>query len=241
MSANRIGADLGAFIDQVVARPAFVSGNSSGGLLAVWLAANRPDIVKAIVLEDPPLFAAEYPRIKQTIAYKAFRSSQNAVQHGYDGDFLMFWLDDNKRFFNRYVFPGSSTVLKHLVSVYRKANPGEPVEIRIIPNETVRLLTRGLEQYNPRFGAAFYDGTWNAGFDHAVSLAKVSCPALLLHANYSWSRDGILDGAMSQDDADKAVSLLANGAYRRVDSGHVMHIEHPGEFAKILDEFLLGR
>lgn len=239
MNANRIGVDLAAFIDQVVGAPIFVSGNSSGGLLAAWLAANRPDLISAVVLEDPPLFAAEYPRIKQTIADKAFASSDRAVRNGYGGDFLTFWLDENRPFFNRHVFPGSSAVLKYLVAAYRNAHPGEPVEIRLIPNATVRLLMRGLDEYDPRFGAAFYDGTWNKDFDHAETLRKITCPTLLLHANYSWLKDGTLYGAMSQEDADRAMSMLTNGTYLRVDSGHVIHLEHPDRFVTILDGFLL--
>ena len=62
MTADRIGADLASFIETTIGAPAYVTGNSSGGLLTAWVAANRPDLVRAIVLEDPPLFAAEYPR-----------------------------------------------------------------------------------------------------------------------------------------------------------------------------------
>jgi pimeloyl-ACP methyl ester carboxylesterase len=47
----------------VIGEPVYVTGNSSGKLLAVWLAANRPDLVKAVVLEDPPLFSSDYPEI----------------------------------------------------------------------------------------------------------------------------------------------------------------------------------
>ena len=240
MTANRIGADLGAFMDQVIGQPAFVSGNSSGGLLTMWLAANRPDIVKAIVLEDPPIFAAEYPRIKQTVADKAFASSYDAVRDGDGGDFLMYWLEYNRTFFDRYVFRGSSSVLKYLVSSYRSANPGQPVEINLVKNDTVRLLMRGLDEYDPRFGAAFYDGTWNEGFDHAATLQKITCPTLLLHANYSWTADGLLDGAMTQEDADLAMSLLSDGTYQKVDSGHVIHLENPDEFVTSIDGFLLS-
>src|SRR3546814_7957166 len=90
MTANQIGADLGAFMDQLIAQPAFVSGNSSGGLLTAWLAANRPDAVRAVVLEDPPLFASEYPEIKNTVAIKAFESSYDVANDpGGNADFLM--------------------------------------------------------------------------------------------------------------------------------------------------------
>ncbi|MGB9227825.1 alpha/beta fold hydrolase [Mycobacterium sp.] len=39
MTGNRIGTDLAAFIETTIAEPVYASGNSSGGLLAGWLAA----------------------------------------------------------------------------------------------------------------------------------------------------------------------------------------------------------
>ncbi|MFX1561179.1 MAG: alpha/beta fold hydrolase, partial [Promethearchaeota archaeon] len=60
-----IGRDMSAFLEGVVQEPAIISGNSSGGLIALWLAANKPRLVKSIILEDPPLFSAEWPRIKE--------------------------------------------------------------------------------------------------------------------------------------------------------------------------------
>ncbi|MGB4657883.1 MAG: alpha/beta fold hydrolase, partial [Mobilitalea sp.] len=99
MTANQIGSDLANFIQTVIQEPTYVTGNSSGGLLTTWLAANEPELVKAIVLEDPPLFAAEYPEIKQTIAYKSFTTSYHAVQEGYTGDFLTYWIKNSTQFF----------------------------------------------------------------------------------------------------------------------------------------------
>ncbi|EPX63925.1 hypothetical protein D187_005058 [Cystobacter fuscus DSM 2262] len=45
---------------------------------------------------------------------------------------------------------------------------------------------------------------------------------------------------MSQDDANTAISLLSGGTYMKVDSDHVIHLEHPDEFVDILNDFLLG-
>jgi pimeloyl-ACP methyl ester carboxylesterase len=238
MSANRIGADLAAFIETTIAEPAYVTGNSSGGLLTAWLAANRPDLVRAIVLEDPPLFAAEYPRIKTTIPYRSFASCTDAVRDGVD-DFLPYWIHSNRAFFASYVAPGAGLLLAQLVKVYRAVRPGQPVDIGLLPNDTVRLFVRGMDQYDPRFGAAFHDGSWNLGFDHAEALAKISCPVLLLQANFSFLPDGTLNGAMTQEDADKAVSLLANGLYRKVDATHVVHLDKPDLFVDVLRDFFL--
>src|SRR3546814_18097235 len=98
-------------MDRRSAPLAFVSGNSAGGLLAAWLAANRPDAVRSVVLEDPPLFGSEYPEIKNTVAIKAFESSYDVANDpGGNADFLMYWLDYNSAFFDKNVFPGSATV-----------------------------------------------------------------------------------------------------------------------------------
>lgn len=239
-NANQIGSDLANFIEAVIKEPTFVTGNSSGGLLTTWLAANEPELVKAIILEDPPLFSAEYPEIKNTIAYKSFTTSNTAIENGYDGDFLNYWIKNSTKFFKTYTGPGSQQLIYFAVNSYRKANPSEAVEIAFLPSSVQEML-RGLNYYDPRFGNAFYEGTWNEGFDHAEALQKIQCPALLLHANFEITEDGILDGAISQEQADRVVSLIPDCVYMKIDSAHVVNLEHPDEFVKIIEDFFLGQ
>lgn len=241
MTANQIGADLGDFIAQQIAAPVYVTGNSSGGLLAVWLAAHRPELIKAALLEDPPLFSAEYPRIKQTIADRAFATSYSAATKDHPDDFLLYWIHGNAKFFRKNVGPGSAFLLTQAVRAYRRANPGKPLELGLLRDDTVRMLLRGLDQYDPRFGAAFYDGSWNKGFDHALALARIECPVLLMQANFSTEPDGTLNGAMSKEDADRAMSLLKHGTYLKVDAGHVVNLDHPDRFIAALNGFLLKK
>jgi pimeloyl-ACP methyl ester carboxylesterase len=202
------------------------------------LAANRPDLIKAIVLEDPPLFSAEYPEKNRTIAYKAFQTSYRAVQEEYTGDFLDYWITNSAQFFTTYAGPFSQPVIKFAVNNYKAANPGGPVEIAFLPI-TVQEVIRGLHYYDPHFGAAFFDGTWNADFNHAQALQKIQCPTLLLHANYEIREDGMLYGAISQEQADRAVALLQHGVYVRVDSSHAIHLEHPDKFITLIETFFL--
>jgi pimeloyl-ACP methyl ester carboxylesterase len=57
---DNIGNDLVRFIDTVIGRPTYVSGLSSGGVLAAWLSAYaKPGQVIAALYEDPPLFTSE--------------------------------------------------------------------------------------------------------------------------------------------------------------------------------------
>jgi pimeloyl-ACP methyl ester carboxylesterase len=241
MTANQIGADLGAFIAQEIGTPVFVSGNSSGGLLAVWLAANRPKLIRAAVLEDPPLFSAEYPRIKRTIAYRAFKTSYTAATKDHPDDFLLYWIHGNADFFRKNIGPGTPFLLTQAVKAFRRSHPGQPVELGLVKNDTVRTLLRGLESYDPRFGAAFYDGSWNAGFDHSKALMQITCPVLLLQANATIMPDGTLNGAMTKEDADRAMALLKTGTYAKVDASHVINLDTPDQFVGALNHFFLGK
>ncbi len=238
MNANTIGNDLGIFMESVIKEPAFVTGNSSGGLLTVWLAANKPEYVKAILLEDPPLFSSEYPRVKQTIAYRSFTTCHNYIEEE-DDDFLIYWLDSSSEFIANHAGEHALPLLISSINAYREANPGAPVELPGIP-VMFRMLIRGMSCFDPYFGNAFYDGTWNKGFDHSLALQQIVCPTLLLHANYEVREDGTLDGAMDQDDADLAMSLLSNGQYHRIDASHVVHLDKPEEFMEITKNFFLS-
>ncbi len=51
--------DMANLIEGLDLAPAIVIGHSLGAMTACWLAAERPDLVGATVLEDPPLFARQ--------------------------------------------------------------------------------------------------------------------------------------------------------------------------------------
>ena len=52
---RRYAMDQAEFIERVVGEPAFVVGHSLGGVTALGLNAERTDLVRAAVYEDPPL------------------------------------------------------------------------------------------------------------------------------------------------------------------------------------------
>lgn len=55
-SWSTIGQDMRSFIDNVVQGKVIISGNSSGGIIALWCAANLGSEVAGIVIEDAPVF-----------------------------------------------------------------------------------------------------------------------------------------------------------------------------------------
>jgi pimeloyl-ACP methyl ester carboxylesterase len=240
MTANQIGSDLAKFIEAVIQEPVYATGNSSGGLLTTWLAANRPDLIKAIVLEDPPLFSSEYPEIKKTVADKLFAASYKAINDpACSGNFLDYWIQNGTEFFKKYTGPFSQQLIGFAVGTYKKSNPNKPVELAFVP-ASVQEMLRGLDYYNPRFGASFYEGKWNEGFDHATALSRIQCPTVLIQANFDYLEDGTLDGAMSKEEAERAVSLIKDCTYVKVDSGHVTNMEVPDQFVRIIEKAFLG-
>ncbi len=77
-SWESVGRDMSAFLEQVVQRPAIISGNSSGGIIALWCAAHLPEFVSAIVLEDAPVFSVEMPRFRDRDRY-VYRGLEHLV------------------------------------------------------------------------------------------------------------------------------------------------------------------
>ncbi len=57
--ADCYAADIAAVIEELGAAPAMVVGHSLGGVVAMSLATGRPDLVRAVLLEDPPLFEGD--------------------------------------------------------------------------------------------------------------------------------------------------------------------------------------
>jgi pimeloyl-ACP methyl ester carboxylesterase len=52
-------SDIIAFIEQVIGKPVALVGHSLGGLVAAQTATDRPDLVLALLLEDPPFFEGD--------------------------------------------------------------------------------------------------------------------------------------------------------------------------------------
>ncbi|MDO5699175.1 MAG: alpha/beta hydrolase [Dermatophilus congolensis] len=234
-SAVAHGRDLQRFITDVVGEPVIVSGHSSGGQLATWLAANAPEQVLAALLEDPPLFTTTLPRAKTTWNYVDLATSAHTFLASGQTDFVAYTIEHSRMW---QFFGDSAEWFKQQARDYHRDHPGQGVKWWTMPplmNESFRALG----QYDPHFGDAFYTGTWDEGWDHAETLARISVPTPLVHTKVEVGPDGILRGAMSNEEADRAFALLQNGTFHRSDTGHGFHDEAPDEYIKLLDDLRL--
>ena len=241
-SWESIGRDISAFLKQVIQRPAIVSGNSSGGLIALWLAANAPELVAGIILEDAPVFSAEMPRFRDDDRF-VYQGLQHAVEV----------LGDSKRrdlanYFRGQVLPVNEgrrerrmpdwfvNLLSRIIRRYERAHPGQPVDIAYFPT-TLRLLIKSISTYDPDFTRAFVDGRFYKGLDHAEALERVNCPVLVLHANwFRHPRYGLV-GAMDDRDAARIQTLVPHAQYKRIPANHVIHVFEPEKFVQEVEMF----
>ena len=216
---DNMGNDLVRFIDAVIRRPTYVSGLSSGGVLAAWLSAYaKPGQVIAALYEDPPLFTSELrpamgPGLRQCI-----------------GPIFDLW----------------STYLGDQWSIgawdaMREAAPERlPEWLKGIPfpDEPPQQL----KEYDPEWGRSFWTGTVAASCDHERMLRSVKVAVLLTHhQRITNDATGFLFGAMSDQQAQRVQDLLrAAGVpveYRSFpDVGHAMHAEKPDLYVEtVLD------
>lgn len=227
---NQLGADMTAFLRDVVRRPAIVVGNSSGGVLAAWLAANAPEHVKAIVLEDPPLFRCDYPNIKKTIVYEGFLDlSKMAVANsgGYAAliaNARPIPIDASGK---TLVMPKlARKVASFILAWHQTFSPGTPLDLKLLP-PIARLMIKGLTQFDGHFSRAFVEGTMGEGFDHAETLGRITQPVLFLHAKW-FMYEGRLAGALDDDDVARVRSLVKGAwKYVRMDCSHVIALDVP--------------
>jgi pimeloyl-ACP methyl ester carboxylesterase len=219
---DNIGNDLVRFIDVVIARPTIVSGLSSGGVLAAWLAAYaKPDQIVAACFEDPPLFSSEVrpaigPSIRQGI-----------------GPMFDLW----------------STYLGDQWSIgawdaMRAAAPERlPLWMRGFP--IAEEPPQQLKEYDPEWGRAFWTGTVAASCDHERMLRAVKVRNVLLtqHLRIVNEESGALMGALTDSQADRVQSLLreagVNVEYRSFPSAaHSLHGTQPDVYVDTLLEWI---
>lgn len=232
-TANAMAADIERFLTDVVGEPATVAGHSSGGLVAAKLAADAPDQVRGVVLEDPPFFSSVHPRAEKTFNQIGLATTAHEFLRSGERDFTEYYLRNGAIW---DLFQDAADGVQQTALSYHEEHPGEPVKIFYMPpvmNESMRAL----DSYDPRFGEAFYDNSFHDGFDHAETLSQITVPAVLIHTNWSFDENGILLAAMSGADAKRARSLIDDVEFVKVDTGHGFHFEDPGQFIEITQDF----
>jgi hypothetical protein len=89
-----------------------------------------------------------------------------------------------------------------------------------------------MQYYDPRFGECFFDDSFNAGVDYNKLLSRIKCKTLFMKANTTIGEDGLLQGALSDEDLRQVNALIEDMKIERFDCGHGIHTDSPKQFVK---------
>ena len=201
--------DTIAFLRHKVLEPAILWGSSFGGTIAVGVAAQAPDIVRALILED---------------AWLDLRTSKDETRR-----FLRH---------RRDLVASVETLDEMIVALKNElvTLPGrdEPVQRGVVDEEVeIRSEARELIQLDPEVYTFGWDGRLAEGYDMDTVLGQVLCPVLLLQANPE------LGGLVDDELAAHAMSLLSRGRLVSIpDARHSILQSQPRVAMRTVNKFL---
>jgi pimeloyl-ACP methyl ester carboxylesterase len=184
--------------------------------------------VRAVVCEDPPLFASEVdPACGHSIRQAAGPVFATFNKWLGDGCSIGDWAGMQAAFPTE--LPGY--LLRGVVAM-RLGSPPDPAR----PDEP----PQNMQEYDPEWGRAFWTGTVATGCDHARMLASVRTPVLLTHHYREIDAEtGSLVGAISEEQVRRVGELVtaAGQPFELVDvpdAAHAMHRHDPERFARTI-------
>ena len=86
--------DVSALLRRQATEPAVLVGHSLGAIVAIGVAAEAPEAVRAVVLEDPPLAAFRHQQLRDRPEYEPFTTMRDLARSGRTVDELAAALVD---------------------------------------------------------------------------------------------------------------------------------------------------
>ena len=194
--------DTAAFLAGAVKEPAVVYGHSLGGEVAVMLAAQHPEVVRALIVGDAPLSRARHA------TEEPHHRAQNVLWHQLAG---------------RPAQEIEPALRDMPVLVPGEAAPRPARESMGEHSPWFAFQAVTLQQLDPDMLAAVLAGpdVMLAGYDPEVLLPAISCPVLLLQADALGPLQG---GVLRDDEVALGLGRLRCATHLRLDGiGHPLH------------------
>jgi pimeloyl-ACP methyl ester carboxylesterase len=209
---DHYGGDVVAFCESVVVKPAVLVGHSLGGVVAAVVARKRPDLVRGVFLEDPPLFRGDpsEPAIGPFLAIftllhqvLADMQARNAPVEEYEA------------------------MLKAAPAMGGGRTFGD-----VLGEEGTRAQARAMASLDPEIYTPAIDRSGLAGADPSTPLP---CPVRVVRA------DPALGAAFTPEDESRFLVTNPHATVDVVEgASHLIHDEQPDRFASDLLAFLDG-
>lgn len=193
-----------------IASPLVILGHSLGAMVAAAVAAELPDLVRGIILEDPP-FHTMGNRIEGTAWQAQFLGMRDVARGG-----------------------GSIPEMIDALAAVRLPGPRGGFRLLgdIRDRASLAWSAQCLSMLDAEVLTPVVEGRWLDGYDPAAVLSRVRCPALLLQG------DPVAGGALTEEDADLALRVLSSPRRVRFPGcGHQLHRDRPAEVLSAVEDF----
>jgi pimeloyl-ACP methyl ester carboxylesterase len=231
---DKNGNDLIWFINNVIGKETLVSGHSSGGLLAAYVAAYGGNLVVGAVLEDPPVFSTEKGNFEKSFAYlDTYKSMHEYINSEKKECWETYYM--RNCLWGKLYMPKAMDGLANYAQKYRNKNPKKPIKYFYMP-KSINLIFLFMREYDLRFGENFYNYSWHSGINHEDLMKDISVPSIFLHAIEAYTEKGILMAASSNEQARKAVELIGNCELIEFKSNHNIHRFKPKVFINAINK-----
>jgi pimeloyl-ACP methyl ester carboxylesterase len=209
-------ADAVAWLRDAVGRPTTIYGHSLGAMVAAGAAAACPELVRGLILEDPP-FHTLGNRIAQTSFLNYFRA-------------LAPFVGSTER---------TPVLARRLAELtYADTATGATIRLGDVRDPvSLRFFAASLRRCDPKVVEPIIAGTWLDGYDYEQVLRGLKCPVLLLQA------DPQVGGMLTDEDMARISQWVPELLHIRMPGvGHAMHwqrtqeiVNHTIAFVESLD------
>jgi pimeloyl-ACP methyl ester carboxylesterase len=202
--------DAVRFVREEVTEPLVLFGHSLGAMVAAAVAAELPERVRGIILEDPP-FHTMGNRIAGSAWQAQFMGMRAAARKGGSVEEITDTLGDIR-------LPAGDGGFKRLGDLRDRIS--------------LAWSAKCLSQLDPGVLTPVIEGRWLDGYDFPSLLSRLSCPVLLLQA------DPTTGGALTDADAGIAVNALSSCQLVRFPGfGHNLHRDQPLAVMQAVQDF----
>ncbi|MBM4002156.1 MAG: alpha/beta hydrolase [Planctomycetes bacterium] len=205
-------SDVVSVVRSCIAEPVVLYGHSLGAMAALGAAAREPELVRAIILEDPP-FHTMGNRIGESPYLSQFSGIQAILGKELELDALAQALADVE-----LRTPGS-------LASTRLGEVRDPSAIRYLASCLLRL--------DPDVLTPIVDGTWLDGYELDELLPRTQQPTLVMQG------DGAAGGMLIDEDVARLRQRLARASIVRFAGvGHLIHGQDTVAAARVATGFL---
>ncbi|HZN11633.1 MAG TPA: alpha/beta hydrolase [Blastocatellia bacterium] len=202
--------DAVSFLRDEIKRPAVVYGHSLGAMVAAAVAAEAPDLVRAVILEDPP-FETMGARIKSYPLYPYFVALESLASNGM----------------------GVSPLVDMLGAIEINTSGGKIALRQVRDASALRFTAKCLQQLDPAVMTPIAQSQWLQGYDLQAIAGRIQAPTLVMQA------DANAGGMLTDEDANLLEQTIADVTRVRVSGlGHQIHTAAPDAALRIVLGFL---